>query len=175
MINKLQASFPHIFEKPCLIETVEKKIEIYDHKEEKCCYIDGLQEKEFEVINLKQSKLYFIAVDSCLLSSSDPSRSDCMIFDDKVVCFIELKKCKRKNVKDNQKGATDQLESFVQYFRENELDRNKKLEAYVCVNCIRTGETISRVPRRGKDMSRQEFFLTNYKTKLLYKCEKEFL
>ncbi|CAA6819843.1 MAG: Unknown protein [uncultured Sulfurovum sp.] len=175
MIDKLEILFPHIFDKECLMQTSKKKIDLYDDKQQGRCYIDGKGQTEFQVFNLSEKNIGFLAVDACLLSSSDPSRSDCMVFTDEVVCFIELKICKRKNVKDNQKGATDQLESFIQYFRENDLDKDKKLEAYVCVNCIRTGETISRVPRSAKDMSRQEVFLKKYKTKLLYKCEKEFL
>ena len=173
MINKLKILFPHFVEKECWIETSDKEIEIYDHEKEKRCYLDKRFKTEFTVINPSEKKINFIAVDSCLLSSSDPSRSDCMVFDEKTVCFIELKKCKKKNVKDNQKGAIDQLEAFVKFFIENSLNIDKKLEAYVCVRCRRTDEVISRMPKIGSD-TRRALFLEKYKTKLFYKCEKEF-
>lgn len=173
MISKLKILFPHILEKECWVETFDKEIEIYDHEKEKRCYIDKKSNVEFTVKNPHKKKINFIAIDSCLLSSSDGSRSDCMVFDDTTVCFIELKKCKRKNVKDNQKGAIDQLEAFIQFFIKENLNVGKKLEAYVCVRCKRTDEVISRTPK-SSDSSRKLLFREEYKTKLFYQCDKEF-
>jgi len=174
MINKLKILFPHLIEKECWVETCNKEIKIYDHEKEKRCYIDDKFITEFMVINSGERKINFIAIDACLLSSSDPSRSDCMVFNENIVCFIELKKCKRKNVKANQKGAIDQLEAFIKFFIENNLNIDKKLEAYVCVRCKRTDEVISRMPKVGSD-TRRALFLEQYKTKLFYKCEKELI
>lgn len=173
MINKLKTLFPHLVEKECWIETSNKEINIYDHEKEKRCYIDEKSKTEFIVLNPNEKNINFIAIDSCLLSSSDISRSDCMVFDEDMVCFIELKKCKRKNVQANQKGAIDQLEAFIQFFIKEKLHSNKKLEAYVCVRCKRTDEVISRTPNASAS-SRKALFREKYQTKLFYECKRTF-
>ncbi len=97
MINSLKEVFPYLDEKECLQIIKKEAFEIFDHEEEKKCYI--LEENgQFKVINSKRKEIGFIAVDECLFDSSDGSRSDCIIFDDEVFCFIELKHCKNKNI-----------------------------------------------------------------------------
>ena len=87
MINSLKEIFSHIDEKKCHQILTKETFEIFDHEEDKKCYI--LEENgQFKVINSNKKEINFLAVDECLFHSSDSSRSDCIVFDNKIFCFI---------------------------------------------------------------------------------------
>lgn len=173
MIDRLKDFFPHIEEKKCLESTILETFEIYDHPLDQRCYIDGLFDKEFEVINKNGDKIFFVAMDACLFSSTDGSRCDCIVFNKDTICFIELKKCKKKNLSTNQNSAEKQLKATLDFFHQHNLIKEKKIEAYICVNCRRTGNPLSSLPKvRG--MEKVDIFLAKYKTKLIYSCQKVF-
>ena len=171
MISSLKKVFPHIEEKKCLQFIIKKSFEIFDHEEDKKCYI--LEENgQFKVINTNEKEIGFIAVDECLFNSSDGSRADCIIFDDEVFCFIELKHCKNKNIPRNRQKAKKQLITTIEFFKEK-INIEQKLEAYICVTCSSNEEKITMTPRANNEEAQLEFeeFLD---TQLFYKCEKEF-
>ncbi len=171
MINSLKELFPNMGEKNCFQIISEEKFEIIDNEEEKKCYI--LEENgQFEVINSTQKEISFLAIDECLFSSADDSRADCIIFDDEVFCFIELKHCKNKNIPKNRRKAKQQLISLIEFFKEK-IDLKQKLEAYICVTCSSNEEKITMTPRANNEQAQLEFeeFLD---TQLFYKCQKEF-
>ncbi|KIM04694.1 MAG: hypothetical protein KU29_10240 [Sulfurovum sp. FS06-10] len=172
MINSLKKIFPHIEEKECLQYISKQSFEIFDHEADKKCYI--LEENgQFKVINTHQKEIGFIAVDECLFSSSDGSRADCIVFDNKLFCFIELKHCKNKNIPSNRRTAKKQLMATIEFFREK-IDIPQKLEAYICVTCSSNEEKITMTPRANNEEAQLEFeeFLN---TQLFYKCEKKFI
>jgi len=171
MINSLKEIFPHIDEKRCLQFITKKVFEIFDHEEDKKCYI--LEENgQFKVLNSNQKEIGFIAVDECLFDSSDGSRSDCIVFDDEVFCFIELKHCKNKNISRNRQKAKSQLIATIEFFKEK-IDIKQKLEAYICVTCSSDKDKITMTPRANNEQAQLEFE-EFFDTQLFYKCEKEF-
>jgi len=113
-----------------------------------------------------------LAIDECLFDSSDGSRADCMVFDDEVICFIELKDCKKKNIYKNRKKAKRQLIAVIKKFKEKiKLDR--VLEAYICVTCSAKDGTVTMTPRANNKEAQLEFE-EFYNTALFYDCTKEF-
>ncbi|SFV58371.1 hypothetical protein MNB_SV-12-627 [hydrothermal vent metagenome] len=171
MINSLKEIFPHIDEKRCLQFITKKVFEIFDHEEDKKCYI--LEENgQFKVLNSNQKEIGFIAVDECLFDSSDGSRSDCIVFDDEVLCFIELKHCKNKNISRNRQKAKSQLIATIEFFKEK-IDIKQKLEAYICITCSSDEDKITMTPRANNEQAQLEFE-EFFDTQLFYKCEKEF-
>ena len=172
MINSLKNTFPHLEEKGCLQIVKKKAFEIFDHEEDKKCYIIK-NNGQFKVVNSNQKEIGFLAVDECLFDSSDGSRADCIVFDDEVLCFIELKHCKNKNIPRNRQKAKKQLMAIIDFFKKN-IQLNRKLEAYICVTCSSEDGAITMTPRPNNEQAQLEFE-EFYDTELLYKCQKEFL
>ena len=171
MINSLNKVFPHLEEKGCLQFIKKEAFEIFDHKEEKKCYI--IEENgQFKVFNSEKKEIGFLAVDECLFDSSEGSRADCMVFDEEVVCFIELKDCKNKNIPANRRKAKKQLIAVIEFFQENiKLDR--ELEAYICITCSAEDGKVTMTPRANNEEAQLEFE-EFYNTALFYECEKKF-
>ena len=170
MHNRLKEYFPHCEEKECLEYRKDKKFEIIDDKENEKCYIVA-ENGQFKVINQKEKTVGFVAIDDCLFDSSDSSRADCFIFDDKIVSFIELKNCKNKNIKKNRKKAKSQLVKTIEFF--SEIIKDKKLEAYICITCTKEDGTITMTPR-ASNIEVQLEFEELYNTQLFYECLKEY-
>ena len=173
MINSLKEVFPHLDEKECLQKIRKKAFEIFDHEEDKKCYI--IEENgQFKVLNANEKEIGFLAVDECLFDSSDGSRADCIVFDDEVLCFIELKHCKNKKqlITKHRRKSKKQLIAVIEFFREN-IDPNRKLEAYICVTCSSEDGAITMTPRANNKQAQLEFE-EFYDTELFYKCQKEF-
>jgi len=171
MINELKSEFTHIEEKSCLEIVNNKYFEILDHEINKRCYIVS-ENGQFKVSNSCQKELNFIAIDNCLFDSSDGERSDCMIFDDKIICFIELKNCKNKNISKNRKKAKSQLISTIKFFKDK-FDLDFELEAYICVTCFKEDEGFTTKPRASNKEAQLEFEEL-LDTKLFYECSKSF-
>ena len=172
MVNSLKEVFPHIDEKKCLQFITKEAFEIFDHEEDKKCIILETN-GQFKVSNLNQKEIGFIAVDECLFDSSDGTRADCIIFDEEVFCFIELKHCKNKNISRNRQKAKSQLMATVEFFKEK-INIEQKLKAYICVTCFTDEERITMTPSANNEEAQLEFeeFLD---TELFYKCDKEFI
>lgn len=171
MINSLKKVFSHIEEKECLQIIDEEAFEIFDHEEAKRCYI--LKENgQFKVLNTSEKEIGFIAVDECLFKSSDDSRADCIVFDAEIICFIELKHCKNKNIPRNRQKAKSQLIATIDFFKKN-IDMNKKLEAYICITCSTNKDKITMTPRASNEEAQLEFE-EYYNTALFYSCKKDF-
>ncbi len=171
MINSLNEVFPHLEEKGCLQVITKEAFEIFDHEEDKKCYI--IEENgQFKVLNSNQKEIGFLAVDECLFDSSDASRADCVVFDNEVICFVELKSCKNKNISRNRQKAKKQLLSLIEFFQEK-IKIDRKLEAYMCVTCSAEDGTITMTPRANNEEAQLEFE-EFYNTALFYKCEKKF-
>ena len=171
MINKLKSKFSHIEEENCLEIINEKYFEIFDHEIDKRCYMVS-ENGQFKVSNSCQKELNFVAIDNCLFDSLDGERSDCMVFDDKIICFIELKNCKNKNISKNRKKAKSQLISTIEFFRDN-FDLEFELETYICVTCFREYEGFVMTPRASNSDAQLEFE-ESLDTKLFYQCNKSF-
>lgn len=171
MLNSLKKVFPHLEEKGCLQFITKEAFEIFDHKEEKKCYIVE-ENGQFKVINSQKKEIGFLAIDECLFDASDGSRADCMVFNEKVACFIELKDCKNKNIPVNRRKAKKQLVAVIEFFQENiKLDR--KLEAYICVTCSSKDGAVTMTPRANNKEAQLEFE-EFYNTALFYSCQKKF-
>jgi hypothetical protein len=171
MINSIKKFFPHIEEKECLQIITKEAFEIFDHVEDKKCYI--IEENgQFKVSNAQKKEIGFLAIDECLFNSSNGTRADCLIFDNEVVCFIELKDCKNKNISRNRQKAKKQLVAIIEFFQKN-IRVDRALEAYICVTCSAKDGTVTMTPRANNKQAQLEFE-EYYNTALFYKCHKEF-
>ena len=170
MINNLKEFFPHLEEKECLV-VKEDDFQFIDDTEGQKAYIVE-SNGQFKVINPNRKNICFLAVDDCLFDSSDGSRADCIIFDDEVLCFIELKDCKNKNIPRNRQKAKQQLIAIIEFFQKK-IKIDRKLEAYICVTCTSKEGSVTMTPRANNEQAQLEF-VEFYDTELFYKCEKEF-
>ncbi len=95
----------------------------------------------FKILNPAKKDLYLLSVDGCWFDSSDKSRCDGIVFDDKELCFFELKlnstSTKNKRRKENFKKAISQLETTINYTKKSFLDKKvmikHKMEAFICM------------------------------------------
>lgn len=130
---------------------------------------------EFEVINPHNTPLTFLKTDSCVYDSNDKTRCDCVIYNETTFCFIELKCIKPKNFTKNRQKAEKQLEMTIKDFQNEELLKNKTLEAYVCSNCqVKIDDDFEPITKQPKNSEKKTHFLLNLNTKLYYSTKKEF-
>lgn len=168
MINDLKKTFSKIEKNRCLETIFDDKFEIYDCEKEKRCYLcekDG----HFQVLNPNKKKIGFIAVDKCLFFDDDEfKKCDCIVFDEKSICFVEIKECKPKRRKNHKKNAEKQLKATIKILKEK-IKIDKKIEAYLCVGCSST-----RPSRTASSKNAQAEFLRDFNAILFDGCQKEF-
>lgn len=137
-------------------------------------WVDG-GKSTFLVFNPTQKAIYLLALDSCFFTDTEPKRCDCMLFDDQVICFVELKLdvTSRRQGSNRLSDARKQLGETIVFFR-NKLSPLTKpffsfeLEAYIV---MRTN--IYPRHRAGKE-TRRVAFLDQYGVKLFEENEKTF-
>ena len=171
MLNSLKEKFPHLEEKKCLEFLNEEYFEIIDDDEDKKAYIVR-ENGQFKVLNPAKKEIVFLAIDECLFDSSDSSRADCAVFDEKVIAFIELKHCKPKKISTHRRKAKTQLATIIDFFQRN-IVLDRELEAYICVTCFDDEGVRIELPR-ASNLEAQLEFEEEYNTPLFYKCKKEF-
>ncbi len=146
LINNLQDKFPKIELNNCLEIIRDREFEIYDcdENDERCTtgrsYIREVG--QFKVINNFEKGIGFLAVDKCLFFDKDGfKKCDCIIFDDDIICFVEIKDCKQGQRAKRKKTAKEQLKSTIQIFQDA-VDLDKDTEAYLCVGLSSTRPSI---------------------------------
>jgi len=88
----------------------------------------------FLIKNVTRKKINVLAIDSCLLNSSDPSKCDFAVFDNKTFCFVEIKEASTKKGRRKHKvKAVSQLYSSIKYFITRLNFKNYQIEAILCL------------------------------------------
>jgi len=151
---------------------------IKDGEEKEPAYI-VLENGEFNIINSNTKELTFIATDSCVYTSDDETRCDCVVHDDKTFCFIELKNCKRTAWKNHREKAEKQLENTIRNFEEKNILNGKNLEAYMCCTCTITNEDTeekeyTKIQRASNKSEIITYFEDSLNTSLYCDNQKEF-
>ncbi|WP_294963592.1 hypothetical protein [Sulfurimonas sp.] len=155
------------------VESVDKKhFFIQDADDQKPAFIVE-ENGEFEVVNKTNHPVDFLKIDSCVSNSSDNKRCDCAIYNDDIFCFIELKNSKRTNWKSWIKSAEEQLEATIEDFKNEEITKNKTLEAYMCCTCKIDGN-FTKISRASNNYEVQTYFIDELNTKLYCDTKKEF-
>jgi len=180
MIKKLKDAFFQIEKNSCLEILKDKEFEIYDCPEadNSCtkgrCYIRT--NGQFKVINSREKEINFLAVDKCIFFDNDEfEKADCIIFDDRTFCFIEIKEFDTERKvgsirKKKRKKALSQLWSTIEQFR-NKFEIDKTLEAYACIQKFGEDRTLTKASTSDKVFA----FEKELRTKLFDGCQKEFL
>lgn len=122
-----------VAERGCLTEIRARQAIIYDHKKaadqaaddlrvDGRCYLrrPGEEANSFDFIvrNAGGRVFHFLAVDKCLFLDSDETRCDCLVFNESVSLFIEMKENKTRARKEGRKSALKQLRQSVEWFME---------------------------------------------------------
>ncbi len=138
---------------------------------------ERIDEKQnvFHISNPSAKAIYLLALDGCFFTEIDMKRCDCMLFDDLVICFVELKldvTSKRQRT-EKLRDARKQLGLTIQYFKEQTRTLTQdffgfELEAYVV---MRT--RIYPNHRAGK-IARRVHFQEEYGVSLYEENEKTF-
>jgi len=133
----------------CLAPNTARQVVIYDHKKaddqletdtriDGHCYLRQPKEEtmpyDFTVRNPRARVFHIVAVDKCMFSDEeDGSRCDCVVFNDSVSLFIDLKE--NKSVAGRQKGrrkAIAQICASIEWFlAESLLTDREAVEAIV--------------------------------------------
>lgn len=159
---------------PCLESVNKSHFFIQDGDNQEPSFIVD-KNGEFEVINHTSNPIGFLQIDSCISNSSDNTRCDCAIYNDDIFCFIELKCMKPINFSKNRKKAEKQLKATIINFRNEDITKNKILEAYVCSNCKTEEESnFEPITQQPKNTNQITYFEFELKTILYYDTKKEF-
>jgi hypothetical protein len=115
----------------CLVALTVRQAAIYDHKKEPAqpaedpridgrCYLRpprvAAESFDFIVRNAKGRLFHFLAVDKCMFTDSEGKRCDCIVFNEAVTLFIEMKENKARARKEGRKSAIRQLCQSVEWF-----------------------------------------------------------
>ncbi|MDF1883321.1 hypothetical protein JHD49_05145 [Sulfurimonas sp. SAG-AH-194-C21] len=156
------------------LETVNKThFYIQDGDDQKPAFIVE-NNGEFEVTNNTSSPINFLKTDACVSSSNDNKRCDCAIYNDDTFCFIELKSSKRTNWKSHRETAEKQLKATILDFKNEDIAKNKTLEAYMCCTSCDIDGNRTRILRASNSSDVQIYFKDILKTRLYCGTKKEF-
>ena len=115
----------------CLATLNARQAAIYDHKKQVDqaaedlridgrCYLRSSREEgdefDFTVRNAKGQVFHFLTVDKCIFADSEGKRCDCIVFNESVTLFIEMKENKARARKEGRKSAIRQLCQSVKWF-----------------------------------------------------------
>jgi len=145
---------------------------IKDGENKEPAYLDP-NNGEFNIRNFTAKELTFIATDSCVYTSDDEKRCDCVVHDDKTFCFIELKNCKRTNWQNHREKAERQLETTIRNFEAENILNGKNLEAYMCCTCTINNE-YTKIKRASNKSEIITYFEDSLNTSLYCDNQKEF-
>lgn len=152
-----------------------KEFEIYDCEDEKRCFIKSedsiiCDSQIFRVENENLRDITFVAFDKCIFDDSDNfSKCDCIISDNKKVCFVELKKTKTSQRSTKVKQAIKELKESIKKCKDKIDFKDFELEAYYCVGSRKV--VPSKSSSRLNDLVEFEEELN---TILFEGCEKKF-
>ena len=131
---------------------------------------------QFEVINHTKKDIRFLQIDDCIKFDNDDKKCDCAVYNDDIFCFIEQKSMssqKPSTIAKRRKNAEKQLKYTILNFKENQIVKNKKLEAYVSITCNHDSK-LTRITNVRNQNAIVEFE-DNYNVNLYYECKKEFI
>lgn len=148
--NQLKNIFPQLKNCKCLEENSSSEFKIVEDEISKrsvICSVGEFLELErddqnkktlqvFHIHNPQEKEISFLAVDSCLFTSSDEERCDFIVFDNQYFCFVELKRVKFKQESKKRLKAAKQLESTITLFQDKLDLINHIQEAYLAVGFL---------------------------------------
>ncbi len=118
----------------------------------------------FKIINCIKKTIFVTAIDNCVFFPVDGKKCDFVVYDERLFCFVELKRGFNPSKKSQKKKeAIEQLSKTISDFKQKIDFENYKLEAYPCVGYKTT------IPRcSATDTSTKKRFWDLYKVEL---CE----
>ena len=177
--NQILSAFPQ--QKECLQNVDFDQFDIYDCSTEKRCFIkqEPTDPIHFTVYNPDKKPIHFLAVDNCLLLSSDPKRCDFIIFDEVIFCFIEIKdSIKPRQRSKRRKKAIEQLKSAIVFFKDKLELADYQLKAYICLankNKIDEIRKTAHLKKRNTALQHHRvFFEKNFNVQLIENDEVTF-
>lgn len=142
---------PRVAGGSCLQSLTVRQTAIYDHKKAKDqslddlrldgrCYLrlprEEINEFDFIVRNTRARTFHFLAVDKCMFTDADGRRCDCIVFNDSVTLFIEMKENKTRARKEGRKSAIKQLCLSIEWFMAEGLLRELETVEVIVANGI---------------------------------------
>ena len=130
----IEKAYPQIIQNSCLEMLTDSEFSIYDSETGRC-FIQSEDNGivHFTVKNPNQKEIGFLAIDKCIFMDSDKiKRCDCVVFDNKTFCFIEIKETNQRK-SENSRKAKEQLLTTIRDFKDKIDFSDKRLEAYVVV------------------------------------------
>lgn len=129
----------------CLKKTNSPMLGVLDPPKDPCELLEKdnpkFKDAQFEIENLNERDLCFLAIDQCVLPKKGGKRCDFAIFSENEFVFVELKlitSTNPKTVKQRHEYARTQLESTISIFSDKNINlsdykKNYKLFAVVSV------------------------------------------
>lgn len=129
------------------------------------CHFGQLTNKGFRIENPDQLEIHLLKVDHCLLTNIEQNlkKCDCIIFDSRFFCFVELKLNTTRQLSEAIKEAIIQLEATIRYL-EQELQADEQFfgfirEAYIAMPEPKPSLLASFQNRQAKFVSKNKVML----------------
>ena len=137
---------------------------IYDEKDEgsenPVRIVDPGKKYQLTVKNENKKEICLVKSDKCLFTD-DTKKCDCLLFDNAIVYFIEIKTSSSSQRSKRRKDAREQLGTTINIFMENSVDLSGyKLAAVICFSSMEP-----RIINSASNSAKATFYET-YKVKL---------
>ena len=137
-IKEIIKILPDRLTKECFSISKKEINFIQDDEETQKCYFTKEITEGFKIINTNNKEINLFSLDGCFFASDDIKRCDGIVFNDKELCFFELKlnvvSKKGRNKRKNFNDAIEQLESTIDFFNKNNMNFfHLNEEAFICM------------------------------------------
>lgn len=131
MYQAVIIKFPKSIGQNCVSDSTDTTIYIEEKADKRCHLVTDKNTAHFTIKNKDSQIIHFLAIDNCLLSSSDKQkRCDCAVFNDNTFCFIEIKRKKGK-IGETLREARAQIKQSIIFFKKEFTELKKyRLEAF---------------------------------------------
>ena len=169
MRTKIEAAFPNCVANNCIEIDNRAIIDIHDNQilNRSCIYqgaIGSLTFPYFTIKNPNLKNIHILAIDNCILFEADGQKCDFAAFDNRVFCFVEIKRAlgKPRAKRTRKRAALIQLRATLRRFIARVNFTGYKLMACTCV-----GHNAKVPAAPASDLNLLVDFINQYNTELI--------
>lgn len=175
MRRLVETAFPKSIDNDCIEENTSDSIVIHDDDSinKSCIYksTDPLKYPKFTINNPSKKRIHFLAIDNCVLFSTDGNKCDFAAFDNATFLFVEIKKGGGSvQNRSTKKGiAVSQLKKTIELFFD--LIDFSKFRVFACIS---VGYFTKSPAAAASDLDLLVEFINEYNVELIEGNEFEF-
>ncbi len=153
-IRMLESNFADRLQKNCLASANEFELLVIENDENQSCFSDAVPNGQWRfkdarknnvvfsddtdivglfINNVTRKNVWLLSGDQCFFDDDEPTRCDCLVFNDNTLCFVELKLNIGKTRKraDQMREAREQLKETIRFFKSHSSSDSPRMFRFV--------------------------------------------